>query len=207
MTAALVADVDLIDVLRAPLAVACPRCKALPAHECESSGGGNRAYVATHKARITRVDCWPDEFAAEAGRLVRSVLRASYEARAAVDWSRFEVAATPITVPAPLSPVTVRLSAKQAHHIELAAQDGLVYSPTSHFHGDARRRQSINALEQKGIVEFAGMTPDGYDRLLRLTAFGWQVYRLHPQIVRRLDEDEITLCETARGGEGGEGGS
>jgi hypothetical protein len=204
MTAAL-AGVDLIDVLRAPLAVSCPRCKALPAHECESTGGGNRAYVATHKARITRVEGWPDDLAAEAGRLVRSVLRASYEDRAAVDWSRFETAATPIAVPTPLSPVTVRLSAKQAHHIEVAAQDGFLYSPTSHFHGDARRRQSINALDQKGIVEFDAYTPDGYDRLLRLTAFGWQVYRQHPQIVRRLNEDEIARREA--GCDGGEGGS
>jgi hypothetical protein len=204
MTAAL-AGVDLIDVLRAPLAVSCPRCKALPAHECESTGGGNRAYVATHKARITRVEGWADELAAEAGRLVRSVLRASYEVRAAVDWSRFETAATPITAAVPLLPATVRLSAPQAHHIEVAAQDGCIYSPTSHFHGDARRRQSINALEQKGIVEFADMTPDGYDRLLRLTEFGWQVYRQHPQIMRRLNEDEITRRESGR--DGGEGGS
>lgn len=199
MTAALTADIDLIDVLRAPLAVTCPKCAARPAHECESTGGGNRTHVTTHKARELRVTGWVDEFAAEAGRLVRQVFHKSWEDRAAVDWSQFEQAATPIAATAaPAGPASVRLSEKQASRIELAAQDGVLYAPTSHFHGDAARRQSINALEAKGIVEQFDTTPDGYDRLMRLTQFGWLVYRQHPKVIRRLNESEIARGEAGR---------
>jgi hypothetical protein len=209
MTAALDTTVDLIDVLRAPLAVTCPRCQARPGHECESTGGGNRAYVPTHKARELLVAHWSDAFAADAGRLVKSVLRATFEARAAVDWTRFEAAAAPVAVnTARPSPAAVRLSEKQAQRIEYAAQDGVLYAPTSHFHGDAARRQTIHALEAKGIVVQFDMTPDGYDRMLRLTAYGWQVYRQHPKVIRRLDEAEIAEREAGRDlHDGGEGGS
>jgi hypothetical protein len=202
MTAALTSTVDLIDVLRAPLAVTCPRCQARPGYDCESTGGGNRAYVATHKARELLVAHWSDEFAADAGRLVRSVLRATYAARAAVDWTRFEAAAAPTAVnTAQPSPAAVRLSEKQAARIELAAETGVLHAPTSHFHGDAARRQTLHALEAKGIVVQFDMTPDGYDRLLRLTAYGWQVYRQHPKVIRRLTVDEIAERETANGSE------
>jgi hypothetical protein len=202
VTAALTADLDLIDVLRAPLAVTCPKCKALPAHECESTGGGNRAYVPTHKARRDAVAGWTDVFAAEAGRLVRSVYRKPRDVKAAVDWSRFEqAAAAPRLAAKPLTPTGVRLSETQAEEIEryvLAGGYGSV--STAHFSGDARHRQTVNALEEKGIVEQAGDT-DHYGRNMRLTAFGWQVYDQHPRIIKRLTDAQVAE-QRARADEG-----
>ena len=201
----LTADVDLLDVLRAPLAVACPKCQAKPGYYCESTGGGNRAYVPTHKTREARVDGWVDGFAAAAGRLVKSVLQLPFAERDAADWLPFELTAKPFTPKPAVSPESVYLSPKQARAVEQAAENDGLYAPTSHFHGDAQRRQTVNALEAKGILESAGSTPDGYGREMRLTAFGWQVYRQHPQVIRRLDEEEITRREA--GHDDGEGGS
>ncbi|WP_045740915.1 zinc finger domain-containing protein [Actinoplanes rectilineatus] len=190
--AAPVESFDLIDVLRAPLAVTCPKCNARPGHECESTGGGNRAFVATHKARENRVSGWPEEFAAEAGRLVKSVLRASWEQRAAVDWSKFEAAAAPAPAAKPLTPKGVRLSETQAEEIErYVLRGGHGWVSTVHFHGDALHRATVNALESKGIVEAVADSEDGYGRNMKLTGFGWKVYDQHRLIIKRLTDAEI----------------
>ncbi len=46
-------------------------------------------------------------------------------------------------------------------------------------------RQTVNALERKGIVELGAVTGDGYARHVTLTAYGWLVHQQHRLIIRR----------------------
>ncbi|MET0417285.1 MAG: hypothetical protein ABW022_14835 [Actinoplanes sp.] len=43
------------------------------------------------------------------------------------------------------------------------------------------------------IVEVGGL--DGYDRHMKLTEFGWQVYHQHRLVIRRLDDAELARRE------------
>jgi hypothetical protein len=188
---------SIVDVMWASRAVTCPKCKSRPGFGCMSTGGGNPAQVVTHAVRDRRVRDWPDEFAAEAGRLAKSVARKSW-----LDWStsmfdRFEAAAVPpVTSPKPLTPKGVQLSEKQAEEIEgYVLRGGYGHVSTAHFSGDAQHRQTVNALEAKGIVRFVELTSDGYDRRMELTPFGWQVYRQHRLIIRRLSDAEVAALE------------
>lgn len=190
----------IVDVMWASRAVSCPKCKARPGLACMSTGGGNPAQVATHAVRDRRVRDWSDEFAAEAGRLAKSVARKSWD-----DWSpsifdRFEAAAKPSPSASvkQSTPKGVRLSEVQAEEIEgYVLRGGVGHVSTAHFHGDAQHRQTVNALDAKGIVRFVAMTSDGYDRRMELTPFGWQVYRQHRAIIRKLSEAEVDALEAA----------
>jgi hypothetical protein len=96
------------------------------------------------------------------------------------------------------TPKGVRLTEKQAELIELAVQyddghPGIMYCPTGHLSGDHEARQTILALEAKGIV--VQVEHNGSDRMMRLTPFGWQVYWQHRLIIRRLDESEVDRLE------------
>ena len=102
-----------------------------------------------------------------------------------------------------MSPKGVRLSEAQAEYIEWAVHHepvGILYCPAGHLSGDHETRQSILALEAKGIVTQDGTTED-YERIMRLTPFGWNVYRQHRLIIRRLDEAEVDWLEAAALGE------
>lgn len=192
-------DVPCIPNFLAALAVACPKCKSVPDFGCVSTGGGNGGSVVTHKARIDRVRHWTNRFMDRAEQAYRTGHRlwwAGGDVPAGL-FDEFEQAATPIVVKAkPTSPKGVQLSEKQAEYVEYAAQGGgILYAPTAHFHGDHQARQAINALEAKGIVEFVKYTNSGYNRLMRLTSFGWQVYRQHRLIIRRLPAAEVDALE------------
>jgi hypothetical protein len=197
-------EISLIDVMWASRAVTCPRCNAKPGRSCTSTGGGNHAEVATHALRDRRVQHWADEFAAEAGRLARSVSRKSQYDWSADIFDRFESAAAPLPAKStkPLTPKGVRLSEQQAEEIErYVLRGGYGWIPTAHFSGDAQHRQTANALEAKGIVEFVEMIESGYSRRMRLTAFGWDVYRQHRLIIRNLTDAEVAE-QVARAEEG-----
>lgn len=182
---------DPVTLNVAAKAVTCPRCKARPGHRCTSTGGGNFAYVPVHAVRRRRVEAWTNERAQSAAGLVRQLERLPWSGWpiTAVDaLAAFEAAAEPVEAkPAGTStPKGARLSEAQAERIEWAAQAGGRYTvSTAHFHGDAADRQSVQALEGKGILAEVGRTSDGYDRVLELTEFGWQVYRQHRLIIRR----------------------
>lgn len=172
-------------------AVTCPKCDAKPGQRCESTGGGNFAYVPVHAARRARVEQWPEYLAESAAALVRSIERLPrwrWATGTAQALTKFDAQAAPVQAkPAGQpSPKGVRLSEAQAERIEWAAQAGGRYTAsTAHFHGDAADRQSVQALEAKGILRQVGVTDDGYGRILELTEFGWQVYRQHRLIIRR----------------------
>lgn len=193
-------EVPMFPAPRAALAVQCPKCRKRGGSPCESTGGGNRQHVPTHQARIDRVAGWTNAVQAHAEILVKAVGHYGY-GNASL-FGCFESAAKPIPVKAakPTTPKGVRLLEAQAKYIEWAVQraeePGVLYCPTGHLSGDQGTRQSILALEAKGIVAQDGTTEDG-DRLMRLTAFGWQVYRQHRLIIRRLDEAEVDRREQA----------
>lgn len=179
----------------APLTVSCPRCPAKPGEHCESTGGGNSARVATHKVREDRIVHWTAEVIAAAATLYLTQRRTG---PAAVDcYALTESAAAPITSRRAPTPRGVRLSETQATAIETAAEAGHVFVSTAHFHGDAAWRQTANSLESKGILQYVRTTDDGYDRVLELSAFGWQVYRLHRTVIRRLTAEQIDAAEAA----------
>ena len=69
-----------------------------------------------------------------------------------------------------------------------------MYAPTTHFDGDHATRQTIQALEAKGIVVEVGTAEHG-ERLMRLTEFGWAVYRQNRRIIHRLTADQIDAAE------------
>ena len=174
-------------------AVACPKCKARPGDTCWSTGGGNTAPVATHKSRRIRVAGWSKELANRAGWAARRYQRRNGEQWPGDAFDEFEAAAAPPVVkPAkPLSPTGVRLSEKQAEEIEgYVMCGGYGCVSTAHFHGDAQHRQTVNALEAKGIVEQVG-DADCYERQMRLTVFGWAVYNQHRLIIKRLTDEQV----------------
>lgn len=185
----------------AACAVACPHCHAEPGRPCQSTGGGNGRAVVTHRARERRVEGFTAAQVAEAEALLAQVrhLPWPYEGMAE-RFAAFEAAATP--VPAKdtrqSTPRGVRLSEAQAERIEAAAEFGGRYEVSlAHFHGDAADRQSVNALEAKGILREAARPSHGYWRVMKLTAFGWQVYRQHRLIIRRLPDQDVAAAEAA----------
>ncbi len=188
-----------VEFPKAVFAVACPLCKVQAGEQCRSTGGGNSAVVKTHEKRWACLSGWTTAMLAEAQRLVVAQGRQAswhmptgYYAQTQA-WAA-EVAATK----ASMSPTGVRLSEAQAEEIERAAHcDGVVYVSTAHFHGDAQHRQSTNALERKGILRDTGVTTDGgWDRRLELTSFGWQVYRRHRLVIRRLSDEVAAEFES-----------
>jgi hypothetical protein len=183
-------------------AVRCPKCRQPGGMGCTSTGGGNAIAVTTHKARTDRVAGWTNAVQEHAAILARAVGHHGY-ARESL-FAVFEQAAAPIPDKGSKQPTPkgVRLSEAQAEYIEWAVQraeePGVLYCPTGHLSGDHETRQSILALEAKGIVAQDGTTEDG-DRLMRLTAFGWQVYRQHRLIIRRLTDAEVDRREREAG--------
>ncbi|WP_203823041.1 zinc finger domain-containing protein, partial [Paractinoplanes ferrugineus] len=191
-------EVPMFPAPRAALAVRCPKCRQPGGSMCESTGGGNRAYVTTHKARIDRIAGWTNAVQGHAEMLVKAVGHYGYANEDL--FAAFETAAKPIPAKAAKQPTPkgVQLSEKQAEYIEWAAERdpvGVLYCPTTHLSGDHETRLSILALEAKGIVVQDG-TEDS-DRIMRLTPFGWQVYRQHRLIIRRLDDADVDRLEAA----------
>jgi hypothetical protein len=192
-------DVPMFVAPYAAWSVICPKCKASGGQSCQSTGGGNPMDVATHKTRTGRVAGWTNRVQDHAAQLVRAVGLHSYYLAGL--FAAFEDAAAPIPAK-PTKALTakgVKLSERQAEFIEYAVQGtedpGLLYCPTGHLDGDHEIRKTINALEEKGILVEAGRSPSS-ERLMRLTPFGWQVYRQHRLIIRRLDEAEVDRRET-----------
>ena len=177
-------------------AVACPKCKSRSGSPCYSTGGGNTAVVSTHKVRRDRVAGWPKEFANRAGWAARRHQRRHGEAWPDDAFAEFEAAAAPI-VDKPVkqpTPKGVRLSEAQAEEIEgYVLRGGYGSVSTAHFHGDAQHRQTVNALEAKRIVEFVELDESGYSRWMKLTEFGWAVYREHRLIIRRLTDAQVAV--------------
>lgn len=191
-------DLLRIQYSRAARSVACPRCNAHPGQECESTGGGNRARVATHRARWDRITHWTEEQLSAAHELVRSQGSTWWPHLPDGFYAGTEAAATPIVakVKQP-TPKGVRLTEAQAEEIESAAANGGVcWVSTAHFHGDAQHRQTTNALEAKGIYRATGEVSDGgWERRLELTEFGWSVYHQHRLVIRRVpDEQHPPIC-------------
>ncbi len=96
------------------------------------------------------------------------------------------------------APTGVRLTENQAERIEQMVQGeqpGTFWYPTTHFHGCAEIRQTLNALKAKGIAEEVAGSDDWSGHAVRLTPFGWQVHRQHRLIIRRLDEAEVHRLE------------
>ena len=189
---------------KAVFSVSCPKCKASAGSYCRSTGGGNFAHVVTHKARLERIAGWSDrqlvEFAALAEARRDTLARlwpdlpdgyyAKSEAAAAPD------VAKPTKQPTPKG---VRLSEVQAERIEHAAEVGRrTWSSTTHLDGEAAERQTVLSLVAKGILTEGALYGEFNDqREHRLTPFGWQVYRKHRLIIRRLSDEEIDAGEAA----------
>lgn len=191
-------DLLRIQYSRAARAVACPRCNARPGQECESTGGGNRVRVGTHKARWDRIAHWSEAQLAAAHELVRRQGSTWWPHLPKGLYVGTEAAATPIVAKVKaVTPRGVRLSEAQAEEIESAAANrGVCWISTAHFHGDAQHRQTTNALEAKGIYRDTGeVTDGGWERRLELTVFGWEVYHQHRLIIRRVpDEQHAPIC-------------
>lgn len=182
----------------AALSVVCPRCHAGGGEPCKSTGGGNYTTVPTHKARLTRVTGLTAAQAGAAVDMVREV--GSRWWGQAARFAEFEAIAAPLhTTPSrQASPTGVRLSVPQATAVEQAAKSGgELGASAAHFHGDANRRQTAQALETKGIIVYDRLSDDGYDRIYRLTPYGWQVYRQHRLIIRRMSDAEVDAAESA----------
>lgn len=188
----------------APQSVSCPKCHARPGRSCTSTGGGNYAEVAFHRARRDRIAGWTTDQLVDAHDLVVGN-RPGYGRWAGLDipagtYTATEAAAAPVVEKAtkPVTPKGVRLSEAQAEEIErFVHSGGFGHVSTAHFHGEAQHRQTVNALEAKGILRFVELTEDHYDRLMALTPFGWQVYRQHRLIIHRLSEAEVDALEAA----------
>jgi hypothetical protein len=185
-------DLLRIQYRLAARSVKCPKCDAHPGQECESTGGGNRALVPTHKARWARLAGWSEEQMAAANALVRKQGSTWWPRLPAGFYAAQEASAAPIPPKVKaVTPKGVRLSEQQAERVELAAANGGVYHvSTAHFHGDAADRQSVNALEEKGILRFVALTDSGYGRRMELTEFGWKVYHQHRLVIRRVPDDQ-----------------
>jgi hypothetical protein len=189
-------------------AVKCPTCRAGFGSDCRSTGGGNSAFVPTHKARTARIAGWTDEQRHEFGDAVWRYRRPSWSGpsmpveeieRVA---AKAEATAAPIPVKAEKQPTPkgVRLSELQAEEIERAAHGGgKTSASTAHFHGDHQHRQTINALRDKGILAEGSVSEDGYSREYTLTLFGWRVYRQHRLIIRRLSDGQIDAFMAEQG--------
>lgn len=178
--------------------VRCPKCPAMPGELCSSTGGGNFMNVPVHAKRVERIEDWTPQQMMVAVELVRAQSTRSVHSLSAGYYDVTEAAAKPIVKPAakPPTPRGVRLSQAQAAAIELAAQSGgILYVSTAHFRGDAARRKVANAVLERGIFRDAGLNPDQYGRDLALTWFGWQVYRQHSAVIRRLDDVEAAELE------------
>ncbi len=189
-------EIPLFVLPYAAQAVACPKCGQLAGEGCRSTGGGNRSAVSTHRPRTERVAGWTNAVQEHASLLAKAVSYHGY-GRGEL-FAVFEAAAAPIPVKAAkkLTPKSVQLSEKQAEMVELAVQHeptGVLYYPTGHLFGDHETRQTLNALESKGVIAQAGT--EGCDRLMRLTVFGWQVYRQHSKIIHRLTAAQIDTAE------------
>lgn len=189
-------DIPMFPQGYAAWSVRCPKCRQPGGMPCTSTGGGNAIAVPTHKARTDRIAGWTNAIQEHAAMLARTVGHHGY-AREDL-FAAFELAARPIPVKGIKRPTPkgVRLSEAQAEHIEWAVHHdpvGVLYCPTGHLSGDHETRQSILALEAKGVVEESAH--DGTERTMRLTPFGWQVYRQHRLIIRRLDEAEVDCRE------------
>lgn len=171
--------------------VTCPRCEARPGQECQSTGGGNGGPVSTHAVRFERIAAWSPGQMFAASDLVKAQGRTWWAHLPVGYYAATEAAAAPIVVKTrTATPKGVRLSEAQAERIEWAAQsEGRYDVSTAHFHGDAADRQSVNALEEKGILRFVETIDHGYSRRLELTAFGWQVYRQHRLVIRNLPDE------------------
>lgn len=195
-------DVDrFMLACKAVFSVSCPRCQAPAGRSCQSTGGGNPAEVGPHKARQARIVGWSDAQLVEFAALVKAQreTRKSWAALPSGYYAASESAAAPPPEPKakPTSP-KLRLSEVQAERIEWAAQSGgKTSASTAHFTGDAAERQTVNALVAKGILAKGDLTADGYERRYHLTVFGWQVYREHRLVIRRLSPDEIDAGEAA----------
>jgi len=185
-------DVPEFPAPRAALAVACPKCKQPGGGHCESTGGGNRQSVATHKARLDRVAGWSNAVQEHAEMLMKTIGHHGY--LLADLFGAFEAAAAPIPAKGArkATPKGVQLSEKGAEFIEYAAlAGGYLSAPLSHFHGEAQIRQTVNALEAKGIVAEVSRDAAGYDRTMKLTEFGWAVYDQHRLIIKRLTDEQV----------------
>lgn len=190
-------EVPMFPLAYAPQAVACPKCRQPGGMFCTSTGGGNTATVATHKARTDRIAAWSNAVQEHAAMLVKTV---SYHGLGLRDlFAVFEEAAAPIPAKTAKQPTPkgVRLSEKQAEEIERYVHcGGSGWLPSGHLSGDHQERQTGQALEAKGIIEFVERD-EHYDRIMRLTPFGWQVYRQHRLIIRRLSDAEVDALEAA----------
>lgn len=188
---------------KAVYSVRCPKCEARAGSYCRSTGGGNFAHVATHKAREERIADWSDEQLVEFAALVTAQpgkLYSPFNALPDGFYAASEAAAKPIPPKdtKPPSPRGVRLSERQAEYVEYAAQAGGTMSvSTAHFHGDTQERQTVQALESKGILREVGESDHGWQRDYVITPFGWRVYRQHRLIIRRLSDDQIDVGEAA----------
>ena len=174
-------------------AVTCPTCQARPGDICLSTGGGNASPVATHKARRDRVAGWTQAFANAAGWTANCYRRRRGEQWPDDAFAAYEAAAAPIpakTAPR-WTPVGVPLSEGQAEEIERFVMcGGYGTAFTGHLHGMARMRQTTNALERKGIIAPNG-EGGGYERPMKLTPFGWEVYHHHRLIIKRLTDEQV----------------
>ncbi|RKR92650.1 hypothetical protein BDK92_7092 [Micromonospora pisi] len=169
-------------------AVICPTCRRGFGQECQSTGGGNFTLVPTHKARRTRIADWSTEQRHTYGELVFQYRRSPWDAPAELV-AEAEAAAKPIPAKDAKQPTPrgVRLSEKQAEEIERAAESGgKTWASTAHFHGDHQERQTVLSLVAKGIFSEGALSGDGYSRDYSLTDYGWQVYRQHRLVIRRL---------------------
>lgn len=179
----------------APLAVACPRCKASGGEQCQSTGGGNPASVPVHAARKARIASWSDELLLRAAVRVAQLRSHGRTERVMQAFADFEQMASPIASKgaAPATPGTLRLSEPQAELVEAyAVRGGVGFASTAHFHGHAARRRVVLALESKGVIEQAG-EPDDYERRMRLTDFGWEVYHQNPRIIKQLSDAMVAM--------------
>jgi hypothetical protein len=188
---------------KAVYSVRCPKCPARAGSYCQSTGGGNFAHVAAHKPRQQRIADWSDEQLIEFAALVDAqpgklyspfnVLPDGYYAKS--EAAAAPIGAKPVKQPAPKG---VRLSETMAEEIERAAANGgEISAPTTHFHGDAAYRQTINALTARGILREVGLSDFGYARDYVMTSFGWRVYRHHRLVIRRLSDEELDAGEAA----------
>lgn len=195
---AIASDLLRLTYYLAARSVKCSKCPAQNGAECRTTGGGNAALVTTHKARWDRIAHWSEQQLSTAHDMVKQEGRSAF-------WSRMpdgfyaeqEAAAAPIVAKAKAAtPKGVRLSESQAERIErAAAKAGVYHVSTAHFHGDAVDRQSVNALEEKGILRFVELADHGYERRMELTEFGWNVYHQHRLIIRRVpDELHPPIC-------------
>lgn len=185
---------------KAVYSVRCPKCPARAGVYCQSTGGGNFVVVAAHKPRTDRIAHWSDQQLVEFAALVAAQPGGLTYLWAALPdgyYAASEAAAAPIADKTKAAtPKGVRLSEVMAEEIErTAANGGEISAPTTHFHGDAAYRQTINALAARGILREVGLSDFGYARDYVMTPFGWKVYREHRLVIRRLSEEQIDAGE------------